>query len=202
MTGIEATAAVIQALEAEGLSYFLSGSLASNFYGIPRSTHDADFVVQLGNATVSVLLRHLGAEFRLDPQLSFETVTGTTRHVLDVAGEMPFQVEIFRLGDDAHDQARFCRRRQVFVPELHLRAFLPTPEDVIVTKLRWALLGRRSKDREDVRDVIAVQGGGLDWEYVFRWCDQHGTRDLLEEIRRSTGPAGNVPTGGAGPSVP
>jgi len=25
----------------------------------------------------------------------------------------------------------------------------------------------------------------VDWEYVFRWCDRHGTRGLLDEIRRS-----------------
>jgi hypothetical protein len=33
--------------------------------------------------------------------------------------------------------------------------------------------------------VIAVQGNLVDWEYVGRWCDQHGTRGLLDEIRRS-----------------
>jgi hypothetical protein len=66
--------------------------------------------------------------------------------------------------------------------------FIPSPEDVIITKLRWALLGGRSKDREDVRDVIAVQGDRIDWDYVHAWCDRHGTRPLLDEIRRSIPP--------------
>ena len=43
---------------------------------------------------------------------------------------------------------------------------VPTPEDVIITKLRWSLLANRSKDRDDARDVIAVQGDRIDWDYV------------------------------------
>jgi len=47
--------------------------------------------------------------------------------------------------------------------------------------LRW----RRTKDREDVRGVIGVQGDRLDWPYIKGWCERHGTRTLLEEIRRT-----------------
>jgi hypothetical protein len=25
----------------------------------------------------------------------------------------------------------------------------------------------------------------LDWDYVHRWCDIHGTRPLLDEIRQA-----------------
>jgi len=43
----EATVAVIDALDALRISYMVVGSFSSNFYGIPRATQDADFVVQL-----------------------------------------------------------------------------------------------------------------------------------------------------------
>ena len=45
----EAAARVIEALEKLGVKYFLAGSFSSNFYGIPRSTKDADFVAVLGD---------------------------------------------------------------------------------------------------------------------------------------------------------
>jgi hypothetical protein len=35
--------------------------------------------------------------------------------------------------------------------------------------------------------VLSVQRT-LDWNYLHHWCDQHGTRDLLEEIRASLPP--------------
>ena len=59
---------------------------------------------------------------------------------------------------------------------------------VIVTKLRWALIAGRGKDRDDVRDVIAVQGDVLDWSYIKGWARQHGTEPLLEEIQSQIPP--------------
>lgn len=185
MTSLEAAAAVVQALEDLGVAYMVVGSLSSSFYGIPRSTQDADFVVQLGNTSIRALADRLGAAFRLDPQMSFETVTGTYRYLFHVV-EVPYKVEVFLLGDDAHDQERFRRRRRVTT--LQGEASLPTAEDVIVTKLRWSLLGKRNKDMEDVRSVISVQRDTIDWDYVYLWCDRHGTRHLLDDIRRSLPP--------------
>jgi hypothetical protein len=161
------------------------GSLSSNYDGIGRSTNDADFVVQAGPESVPQIARRLGAAFRLDPQLTFETTTLTSRHILEVVGS-PFKIELFHLSDDAHDQERFRRRRGVMT--LNRAVSLPTVEDVIVTKLRWIHQGQRSKDWEDVRNVIAVQGEQIDWGYVLPWCDRHGTRAVLEEIHRSIPP--------------
>lgn len=93
-----------------------------------------------------------------------------------------FQIEFFLLADDPHDQERFQRQRSVSF--MGRKAFLPSPEDVIITKLRWCLYAKREKDRLDIRDVIAVQGNTIDWDYVDRWCSQHGTRDILAGIRR------------------
>jgi hypothetical protein len=117
--------------------------------------------------------------------MSFETVTATSRFVLQLS-DGTFAIEIFILSDDAHDQQRFERRRRERI--LNRDSFLPTAEDVIITKLRWSRAGRRRKDLEDVENVIAVQGGGIDWDYVNSWCDRHGTRELLEDVRRSIPP--------------
>jgi hypothetical protein len=184
MTSEEAAMAVIDALEALYIPYMVVGSLSSNYYGIARSTKDADFVVQLEVESLPALMNHLGPAFRLDPQMSFETVTMTRRHILDVAS-IPFRIELFHLSDDPHDQERFRRRRRVKL--LDRESSLPTAEDVIITKLRWAK-SKRSKDADDVQAVLAVQGNNIDWPYVYGWCDQHGTRALLDEIRSSIPP--------------
>ncbi len=163
----------------------LVGSNSSSAYGIPRSSQDADFVIELGEKSIMELSRRLNPSIRIDPQMSFETVTMTRRYVAEVVG-IPFKIEFFLLNDDPHNQERFRRRQRVSV--LDRQVWMPTPEDVIVTKLHWALLANRSKDRDDVRDVIAVQGDRIDWDYVHGWCEQHGTRALLDEIRASIPP--------------
>lgn len=169
---------VADALQAAGIPYMLVGGFSSNYHGIPRSTQDADFVVQLSAPLTAAFARTLGPDFEPEAQLSFETKTGTQKQEFNVAGTL-FKVEIFRLSDDTHDQERFRRRKPAHL--LGRAISMPTAEDVIIMKLRWA----RAKDREDVRDVISVQRDKLDWAYIESWCERHGTRQKLEEIRRT-----------------
>jgi hypothetical protein len=185
MSGSEAVRDVIAALDDCAIPYILVGSYSTNVYGIPRSTQDADFVIVLGEASIGTLARRLEPSIRVDPQMSFETVTMTRRYVAEAVGTS-FKIEFFLLGEDPYQQERF--RRRVLVNTLDRQVWLPTPEDVIVTKLHWALLANRSKDRDDARDVIAVQSDQVDWGYIHVWCDRHGTRALLDEIRASIPP--------------
>jgi hypothetical protein len=55
-------------------------------------------------------------------------------------------------------------------------------------KLRWFHALNRAKDYDDARNVVAIQGDRLDWNYITRWCDARGTRDLLEQMRASIPP--------------
>ena len=185
MTGSEAILQVVDALDDCGIAYMLVGSNSSSAYGIPRSTQDADFVIESGERSIGELTRRIAPSIRIDPEMSSETVTMTCRYVADVVGT-PFKIEFFLLNDDPHNQERFRRRQRVLV--LGRQIWMPTPEDVIVTRLHWALLGNRSKDRDDIRGVIAAQGDRIDWDYVHGWCEQHGTRGLLDEIRASVPP--------------
>jgi len=182
MNAEAATLAVIDALDGLRIPYMLVGSFASNYYGVPRSTQDADFVVELADTPVRSLVERLGPPFALDPQVTFEPITGTTRYVVH-AGGTGFRIELFLLSEDEHDRTRFRRRCAVGLMGRH--ASLPTPEDVIITKLRWSQGRSQGKDAADVRNLIAVQGDRIAWDYVYSWCERHGTAALLDQIRKS-----------------
>lgn len=182
MTPDQAVVAVFTALDAADIPYMLVGSLASNFHGIPRSTRDADFVVELSPGSLPRLETHLPPQLTLDRQGAFEAVTGTMRFLVVLSGS-PFVCELFVLSDDAHDRARFARRQSAQV--LTHQASVASAEDMIVTKLRWAAGAHRSKDRDDIRHMLAVRGPGLDWAYIDRWALAHGTAPLLAEIKAS-----------------
>lgn len=171
---------VAQALVATGVPHVLVGSMSSNVHGFARSTKDINLVVQTDRAGLDRLFAALRDSFDLDPQASFETITGTLRHIL-VAKGSKFKVEIFHLSNDIHDQERFRRRLTVDYPSLGACVAILTAEDVVITKLRWA----RAKDLDDVKDVLAVQGETLDWNYLHHWTALHGTRARLDEIRAS-----------------
>lgn len=172
--------AVALALEKAGIPYMLVGSFSTNLYGVPRSTKDADFVVELGDRNIGSILPFLGEGFHLDPQMRFESVTGTSRYVMTHV-ESKFTIEFFMLSNDPHDQARFARRRVGVLEGQPL--FVPSVEDVLIQKIKWAKRGGRAKDREDALNVIAsITSEALDLVYLRGWCDQHGTRELLEQL--------------------
>ena len=174
----DVTLRVIDALNACGSPYMLVGSFSSNFYGIPRSTKDADFVLQLQGDLSPVFYESLGKDFDMDPQLRFESNTGTFKQEMRFPGT-PFTVELFRLSNDDFDQERF--RRRVPAKLFGRQTYVPTAEDVIVMKLRWF----REKDRPDVLNVMTVQRGKLDWGYIESWCKRHGTLARMEAVRQA-----------------
>ena len=113
------TIRIADALETSGVAYMLAGSFSSNYYGVPRSTKDADFVIQSQTRLDDNFLKVLGEGFEMEPQLSFETNTGTYKQVIHQKGKT-FKIELFVLSIDPHDQSRFSRRRfvQLFGPEI------------------------------------------------------------------------------------
>jgi hypothetical protein len=183
MTADEAVIALVGALESLAIPYMVSGSLATNVYGVPRATDDGDFVLELPPAgRIGDIAQALPETIRLEPQACFETVTASRMHVCTVT-DSAFRMELFLLTDDPYDRERFDRRYRLSLP--FGPVWMPTVEDVIVTKLLWASRAGRLKDQDDCRGVIALQGEIVDWEYVCRWCDRHGTRALLDQIRAS-----------------
>lgn len=182
---IEALVQVIQVLQTREIPYMLVGAFSSNAYGYPRNTNDADMVIEYHAGILQTIQDSLGKEFRLNPQKSFELLTGSIRNILT---HIPtrFEIELFHLRPDPHDQQRFARRRRLRLPDLQIEAVLPTAEDVVIQKLRW----HRDKDLADVRVVMAVQAERLDWHYVRSWTDAHGTTAVLDRLLSDLGLAG------------
>ena len=108
----------------------------------------------------------------------------TSRHIMEVVG-LHFKIELFHLSDDAHDQERFRRRQRVPVVE---------PRGVHAHgrgRDRYQAAGPprpRSKDWDDARDVIAVQGERIDWALRLRLVRPARHPRHLNEIRRSIPP--------------
>ncbi|MEO5914171.1 MAG: nucleotidyl transferase AbiEii/AbiGii toxin family protein [Luteolibacter sp.] len=181
MNGTQSLLELVVVFDRAEIPYMIVGSYSSNYYGIPRSTKDADLVVHLPSAEWAKLPDILPEGIEMDDQTSFEMVTSTRRELLRVKDSL-FQIELFRLSDDPHDRSRFERREWVEIFS-GVKVFLPTAEDVIVQKLRWGLGAKRPKDFADVVAVMQVQGQALDWPYIEKWCGEHGTMGGLAQAK-------------------
>ena len=62
---------------------------------------------------------------------------------------------------------------------------IASAEDIVITKLRWFVLGNRISDKQwnDIVQVLEVQQGNLDLEYLTRWANYFQVLDLLREAQ-------------------
>jgi hypothetical protein len=178
MTVEELAAAVLEACDVESVDHMLTGAFATGVYGIPRSTKDVDVVLSMkGGDAIRRVATRLELLVEFDPQVQFDTLTWGRRLVGLTHQSPPLKVELFELFDDPFVLSQFERKRHLFSKQIGHATWLPTPEDVVVQKLRWG----RSKDLDDARDVLAVQGmESLDMAYIEKWCAQHGTTERLK----------------------
>ena len=183
MTPWAGVRAVLDALTAAAIPHMVTGGLVANAHGIARSTKDADIVIQVEGADFGTFERALPVDLSLDPQISFETITGSRRQIVRLSGT-EFTIELFFLGSDPHHRERFARRIIKHLPDLDRDGWMATAEDMIIQKVRW----NRDKDRDDATNILGVQGNALDFPYIERWCREHGTLARLEELRRKIPP--------------
>lgn len=175
---------LLESLNQHAVPYMLVGSFSSNAYGEPRSTKDADFGVQFSPLTRAAVIDALSGEFIIDDPITFETITWHTRQILKVPS-IPFEIELFDLSDEPFDRSRFERKVKTSIGGHEV--WLPTAEDVIVQKLRWASLGNRGKDLLDALGVAKVRRDKLDRDYIDFWCEALGLGSGLAQLKHEAG---------------
>lgn len=179
MTQVEVLLRSINVLEELGIPYMLTGALAVNFYGRPRMTHDIDVVVQVRGEHIAGIVGRFAPDFYIaqegiEDALVHKTMFNAIHH------DTGMKVDFWQLGDEAYDRERFERRvaREVF----DRRMFLPTAEDVIITKLDWYRQSNQERHLEDAIGVRQVQEGRLDKAYLMGWCQRLSLSDLAGEV--------------------
>ena len=80
---------------------------------------------------------------------------------------------------DTFSQQQFERRRRYAFPG-GTEVYLASPEDVIISKLRWGLRSESEKQRRDVLAILKVLQGELDYGYIYHWANEF---DLLVRDR-------------------
>lgn len=179
VTEIEAIHKVLAILEEYGIEYMIVGSYAAGLHGFIRTTHDLDLVVCLKPEQVDKLADSLGDEFYLDRQSALQAVE---RHdmVNTIHMDSGLKVDFWILREDEYSQAQFARRE---CTELEgTLACVASAEDTILSKLLWYRISPSERQLEDVKGILEVQKGRLEWDYLNEWAAKLGVEDLLTDV--------------------
>ena len=66
---------ILSRLDQCGILYMITGSFASNMHGVPRSTYDADVVIEGDRESLKEFIQSLGSEFYSSVEAADEALT-------------------------------------------------------------------------------------------------------------------------------
>ena len=184
-THIEVVARVASILDGLGIPYVIGGSLASAAHGTPRTTADADLVIDLRADQIDNLARGLGVDFYLSRDAMRDAVRDRDSFNA-ISLVAPFKIDFYVLGRNPFDAEEFRRRvPQEMGDDRPYSLMVKTAEDTILRKLEWFRKGGEISDQQwkDVLGVLTVSGHRLNNAYLDRWASELGVADLLAKAR-------------------
>jgi len=185
----EALARVVRSLDALGIPYMVTGSVASSHHGRPRMTHDVDVVIDPSAEALARLVDALASSgFYVDAATARDAMK-RRRQFNAIHAQSAVKIDLIVRKDRPFSREELGRRQRAVLPG-GTRVSLATPEDTILSKLEWARKGGGSERQlADVAGVVDVHGGALDRAYLDRWARELDVLDLWNRVARPAGPA-------------
>ena len=190
MQPLELLTVFIGPLEAGQVAYFVTGSIASIFYGEPRLTHDVDIVVHLSKSDLGKFSTLFPDEqFYCPPEevIAIEAARRPFGHFNLIHHGSGFKADIYPDGDDHLHQWAFSRRKRI---ELGAGSalWLAPPEYVIIRKLEYFREGGSEKHLEDIRKMLPQIEDGLDRAFLQAELETRGLSAYWERAQNVQGP--------------
>ena len=173
---IEIICEVVRRLEAIGLPYMLTGSVAMNYYAEPRMTRDIDLVIVIENEKIHALLSAFSPDYYVEEGDVREAVQHCSMfNILHL--DSVVKIDCIVRKPSEYRRLEFERRRSVNIGDTPVN--IVSKEDLILSKLFWA---KDSHSEMQLRDVQNLMSSGYDQAYVAEWKDELGVGSLLREL--------------------
>lgn len=172
---------IIEVLEENQIPYAIVGGYSAIYWGRPRFTQDADLLVELKLSQINVLVDALSDEFVISREAMQDAVRQHSEFNLIHQAEV-FKTDLWVVANTPYDRQVLSRRQR---GELGNReAYYQSPEDTILSKLRWCKAANFSERQfNDALGVYEIQEQTLDQSYLDHWARILDVNDLLEKIR-------------------
>lgn len=175
---LEVLAIVTRRLDTAGISYMLTGSIAGNYYAVPRMTRDLDIVVALTPDDADRVCALFEPDFYIDAAAVRAAIASRTSfNAIHTARVV--KVDFVVRKDSEYRLVEWARRRRVTIDDVEMS--IVTPEDLAISKLDWARDTRSAVQLADVRNLLTAVPD-LDRAYLERWVSRLGLEGLYREV--------------------
>jgi hypothetical protein len=170
-----------QLLEPVGLTYYVTGGVASSIHGEARSTRDLDLVIEVQLGQIDALVTTLQAEGFYCPEGAVEEVKQLRSRILNITHtETIANADLYIMEPSPFAQSQMARRQLLPLND-QAGFWLVSPEDLILQKLLWSRGSKSEKQWRDVLGILKVQAQQLDYSYLVAWAE---TLEILEPFNQ------------------
>jgi len=176
LTELDILRDISKRLDALGTSYMLTGSMAMNYYAVPRMTRDLDIVIALPESMANPLAQALKPDYMIVEEAVLEAAR--THFMFNaIHQEAVIKVDFVCRKDDAFHREEFLRKDRVAIEDFE--TWIVTAEDLILSKLVWMMDSGSEQQERDIRNLLIEP---RDTAYLNRWAPVLGVQARLQKF--------------------
>ncbi len=176
----------VRNLDDVGITYAVTGSVASGIHGEPITSWDVDIVVLMSESQASQLADVLPQRFyRSKEALEQAARTFGMTNLIDT--ETGLKVDLACMRPTPYRASVFARRVKASLGPDEPEFDAVSPEDIILMKLDWRRESQSQKQWDNALSVACVKGASLDWKYLFEQARELDLEDDLIKLRDEAG---------------
>lgn len=177
---LEVLKTVIERLNKANIPYMITGSMATNYYSVPRMTRDIDIVVELEGENIGKLYNLFKDDFYIDEEMIKDAVRREDTFNV-IHNDTIVKVDFIIRKKSEYRELEFSRQREANIEGVSMR--IAAPEDMILSKLYWAKDSRSEMQLKDVRTMLD-HVEELDTEYIKKWIEKLGLQEIYGEVKK------------------
>ena len=174
---LEVLKIVTHRLNKAEIPYMVSGSIAANYYTIPRMTRDIDIVIELKEDNIDKFVALFEDDFYINREMIANEVSRKGMFNL-IYNRYVIKIDFIIKKNSAYQNVEFSNRKQVLIDQCPM--WMVSAEDLVISKLLWAKDSHSEMQLRDVRNLIETTED-LDAQYMDYWFEQLGLKELYKE---------------------
>lgn len=161
------------------IPYMISGSIAANYYTIPRMTRDIDIVIELKENAIDKFFALFEDDFYVNREMIANEVSHQGMFNL-IYNRYVIKIDFIIKKSSAYQSVEFSNRKQVLIDQCPM--WFVSAEDLVISKLLWAKESHSEMQLKDVANLMETVDN-LDLEYIDNWIRKLDLGQIYKEIK-------------------